>query len=410
MINRTESLFAKSYLDQYVTQRLKQMAAEIDVYSGDKLLNTSPEDLVTYFVGRFDIAPLQLLVDQAEVSQEETKVDVSCKRNLFFDSDDEAYYVSGTAFTLHIPFQGNADLFYLRPSRFTLSAPRGRVGNSMLAIIVVHTQHDSVAVRQALDSELGEVRRYVDQIAIDLAPFPDHLRQEAENRIAQRRQKLLDDRNTVASLGYPLRARPDAPITYTAPEVRRKPIHNPPPASAAQYVPEPALAMAQYEAILDIIQSTAKMLERSPARFKQLDEEGLRDQFLVPLNSHFEGQVTGETFNAGGKTDVLVRSGDRTIFIAECKIWRGPKSLTGAVDQLLGYTSWRDTKTAILLFNRDRDLSKVLAEIPTIMAEHPQFKRRLSYAGETAFRCVVANCDDANREITLTVLAFDVPA
>ena len=64
MINRTESLFAKNYLDQYVTQRLKQMAAEIDVYSGDKLLNTSPEDLVTHFVERFDIAPLQLLVDQ----------------------------------------------------------------------------------------------------------------------------------------------------------------------------------------------------------------------------------------------------------------------------------------------------------------------------------------------------------
>jgi len=44
------------------------------------------------------------------------------------------------------------------------------------------------------------------------------------------------------------------------------------------------------------------VLERSPKAFAHMEEEHLRDQFLVQLNGHYEGQATGETFNAEGKT------------------------------------------------------------------------------------------------------------
>jgi hypothetical protein len=141
-----------------------------------------------------------------------------------------------------------------------------------------------------------------------------------------------------------------------------------------------------------------------------MEEENLRDQFLVPLNSHYEGQATGETFNSAGKTDILIRDGDRCVFIAECKIWRGQKSLSDAIDQLLGYATWRDTKTAILIFNRNKNLGEVLDKIPGILRSHSNSKRELPYQSETGFRYVLAHKDDPNREITLTVLVFDVPS
>lgn len=63
-----------------------------------------------------------------------------------------------------------------------------------------------------------------------------------------------------------------------------------------------------------------------------------------------QGKATGETFNRAGKTDILLREGDRNVFIAECKFWKGPKAFGEAIDQRLGYTMWRDSKTAILVF------------------------------------------------------------
>jgi hypothetical protein len=63
---------------------------------------------------------------------------------------------------------------------------------------------------------------------------------------------------------------------------------------------------------------------------------------------------SSETFNAAGKTDILIRVEDRNIFVAECKFWKGEKHFIPTIDQLLSYTSWRDTKTAIILFNRQK--------------------------------------------------------
>jgi hypothetical protein len=88
----------------------------------------------------------------------------------------------------------------------------------------------------------------------------------------------------------------------------------------------------------------------------------------------------------------------------------GPKKLIATVDQLLGYANWRDTKTAILVFNRGKDLSNVLAQIGPTMAAHPSFVRETEYGGETDFRFTVRHRDDPERELTVTVLVFEVPA
>lgn len=151
-------------------------------------------------------------------------------------------------------------------------------------------------------------------------------------------------------------------------------------------------------------------VERSPNAYRAMNEEELRMQFLVALNSHFEGAATGETFNATGKTDILIRHENKNLFIAECKFWNGPTSLTNTIDQLLGYTSWRDTKTAILLFSRNKDFTNVLSQIiPTVLA-HPNTIRQEPYNSETGYRFTLHHQQDKERHLTLTVLAFNIPA
>jgi len=153
----------------------------------------------------------------------------------------------------------------------------------------------------------------------------------------------------------------------------------------------------------------ATVVERSPQRLGVLSEETLRDIFLIMLNGHYEGGATGETFNVSGKTDILIRAGNKNIFIAECKFWDGAKVLQETVDQLLRYISWRDTKTAIVVFNRNKNFTGVLQQIPEIIQTHANYKKRLETSGESRSRYVLHHPNDLNREIILTVLAFDVP-
>ncbi|WP_026191781.1 hypothetical protein [Methylosinus sp. LW4] len=84
----------------------------------------------------------------------------------------------------------------------------------------------------------------------------------------------------------------------------------------------------------------------------------------MQLNGQYVGNATGETFNATGKTDILIRSEGQNIFIAECKFWHGEKGFVDTVSQLLSYVTWRDTKTAVVIFNRNKNLSGVIQPVP----------------------------------------------
>lgn len=152
------------------------------------------------------------------------------------------------------------------------------------------------------------------------------------------------------------------------------------------------------------------VMERSPKAFATMDEETLRMMFLVQLNGHFEGLATGETFNFGGKTDILIRYENRNIFIAECKFWSGPENFKETIDQLLGYLTWRDSKSALVIFNRNKNFTSVKQKIAETLRTHPNFKRELSVAHHDDYRAIVRHKDDPDREMLITVLAFDVPA
>ena len=115
-------------------------------------------------------------------------------------------------------------------------------------------------------------------------------------------------------------------------------------------------------------------------------------------------------FNYGGKTDILITSRGRNIFIAECKFWKGAAGLIETIDQLLGYLSWRDTKAALLVFNRNKNFSAVLEQIDPIVRQHPNFVSADGQHGATEFRYTLHHRDDPKRHLALTVLCFDIPA
>ena len=155
-----------------------------------------------------------------------------------------------------------------------------------------------------------------------------------------------------------------------------------PSVSTVPYKPEPALSIDNYEHILSVMTNMALVMERSPSAFSAMDEEALRTHFLVQLNGQYEGQATGETFNYEGKTDILIRAEGKNIFIAECKYWNGLRKFVETIDQLLGYVSWRDTKAAIIIFNRNKNFSRVIEGIPDAVKAHPNFKRVADDNGE----------------------------
>ena len=144
------------------------------------------------------------------------------------------------------------------------------------------------------------------------------------------------------------------------------------------------------------------------AHTKEKGEEALRDLLLMQLAPHFQS-VTGETFNKAGKTDILIRHEKSNLFVAECKLWKGPKGYLATIDQALGYLTWRDSKAAVICFVRSANLEPVLQAVKDRTAEHTCFVRFRAAPKAGWFDFDFHIQGDPTRPVRLAVLCFHLP-
>lgn len=164
-----------------------------------------------------------------------------------------------------------------------------------------------------------------------------------------------------------------------------------------------------YKSILKYIHNMGRQFERLPSTYDGKEEEALRDHFLTVLEGKFGASATGETFNKKGKTDILLRKDGKNIFIAECKFWKGEKGFLETIDQLLSYLTWRDSKTAIIVFVRNKDFSSVRNTIKQVIRKHPNYLNYVDEEDKTWFNYLFHLKDDPEREIKMAVMLYHLP-
>jgi hypothetical protein len=367
--------------------------------------------LEEYYVSRVAIAPISLDAQNYFIEdQESTQLDMTHDFSRF-TFPGEKNLVKGTALHVAVPFTGDKALWRIRPSSFSLSGyPDIEVRDD--SVVMVFSFPDDSPNPERLKSEIqGKIQSLAEAVRSlqsDVAGHNGSAPSEVRSALARKLQKAQAAVGAIAALGIPIK-RHDQPPAFAVPTKRREISVTRPVVAKEKFDSEPFLDQREYEHILGVLKSMSLVIERSPASFASLDEEAIRTHFLIQLNGHYEGAATGETFNAAGKTDILIRVQDRNVFIAECKFWRGPKSFTDAIDQLLGYLSWRDTKCALLVFNQTRDSSSVRQKMHEILSSRPEHRRTLDHNPNGDSRYVLVKPAEPGREIHLSTMVFDVP-
>ncbi len=408
MSEYTNCLFNQTQLAEIIYDWQQQIKREIESYTVNQLLNSNIYDLTVLLEQKYTHLPPKLIEEDICIySHGDIEIDISGDYNRYIIDRRKPFYVQGTYIEYEIPFTGDADLFKYRPSTYYLNTPEGKIVGNTLRVRYEMTRHDSDATKRRFSDNLQQINNWLIYVRNDISIHTASLNNYIKDNLEARKNKLMADQGMVDSLGFPIRKRESSAGNYNLPV--RKTITVMKPSCSLPFSPEPAIEMRVYDEIIKSITEMSTVMERSPSSFRNLNEEALRDHLLVPLNCQYEGPANSETFNYSGKTDILIRSDDKNVFIGECKFWTGPKGLLDTVDQILGYTCWRDTKTAIIIFNRNKNLTNVLKQIPNIVMKHANYKRQLDYQSETGFRFIMRHNDDANRELTLTIIVMEVP-
>jgi hypothetical protein len=235
--------------------------------------------------------------------------------------------------------------------------------------------HTAKTIDDHFDGAIQNIEANLRSLRQDVAPFNQALETLISSRLEARRKSAEATKVTTEALKYPLRKRDNALQTYKLP-ARPKPLAPKPVLKVATPRAELEFTLdeSDYQEILRICTSMSLVMERSPSVFENAEEEHIRVHYLVQLNGQYQGVATGETFNHMGKTDILIRHQDKNIFVAECKFWAGYEELIRTTSQLLGYTTWRDTKTALIIFSRRMNFTNAICEAQRAMRDHPHYK------------------------------------
>lgn len=408
-MNHPGYLFNNYYLRDVLESKKQDLLRKIDNEQSEYIANVNIDDYLEYLYSEFEMQTPTIDEDNIVIDQYEGKVERYNQSYTYIN------YVDGVIQHILIPYQGDVELFMARPSTYTTLFPIAGINKEFIVIEMglSISEVESWNINEIVKTRIDCIKTYLSYIDSDLKEFNKAIKEIAKEHVIYKINNYKKICKMNSTLTYKINRNLNAPLTYKVPNVTKKIKFQKPKADLKTIIPEPEIEQKEYDNIIEICSNMAKVMERSPRDFANMKEETIRSHFLVQLNGQYEGQATGETFNSSGKTDILIRNDNQNVFIAECKFWKGKKGYLSTIDQLLRYVTYRDTKTAVFMFVRNKNFTEIFQQMKEVVTEHSNFVRFIDFfvppKGSSAFRCEFKNQNDEEKHFYITIMAFCIP-
>jgi hypothetical protein len=396
------NVFNKYFLSDYISNVRKVLSNEID-----SLEITDSTDLYVLTENlelKYTIQPIELL-DPIPSKPKETTRNIQ-------NHWGETYEQKVFEIFVRIPFNGQRELFDCFPSTSGIVYfDKGvNINRSDITATITLDTLDATKFNSAVSKIKSELNRNIPRINSEIEPWNKGLSQLITQLIENRKGVVSEKMDFMKAIG--LNVNPHSDSFVVSKPVVRKNIPKPVSETSKRKDITPYLQEQVYNDIKEIIYNVGKSIERKQSLYKGKHEEDLRDVFLLFLETRYDSTTgIGEAFNKKGKTDILLKyANDGTnLFVAECKFWKGKKSLLSAIDQLLGYLTHRDSKTALMMFVNQNEITSVMETAKKEIKEHTNFKRFINDSYESSFSYEFTLPEDSKKIIQIELMFFHFP-
>lgn len=399
------NLFNKYFLNDFISAYRKELMERIDKLEITESTDINP--LVDRLKDEYSIQPIII----GEPKPSEPKETTRQRQNHW----GETYNQKVFEIFLTIPFEGNSDLFYCHPSASTVVYldKSATINKTSVTATIVLEQLDENTYFSEVNKIVETLNSNLPTIHREIQPWNTGLEGLIKQSLEGRKGVVSKKFDFMEKIG--LKVNPKSTEYLVPPTVVKKTIPTPATETSKTVAKEkiPILQEEVYTDIREVLYNVGKAIERKPSIYKDKHEEDLRDIFLLFLETRYDSTTgIGEAFNKKGKTDILLKyAKDGTnLFVAECKFWKGQKKLTEALDQLLGYLTHRDSKTALIFFVDQKEMTSIVTTIKTEITKHSNFSRHIKDTYEHSINYEFTLPDDSNKKIQIEVMLFHFPA
>src|SRR6266705_2560212 len=144
-------LFSKFDLSLVLQNQIGKLRGYINNLTEDYILNVSEADLTAFLKDKYSIEPVTL-GEPFIASSSEADIEVSHQPWRASPFHDGPVYVKGMTVRIRAPFTGDGQLFFCRPSQFTLSPPQGIIADDHLEFVMTGERLSGENVRRELEN------------------------------------------------------------------------------------------------------------------------------------------------------------------------------------------------------------------------------------------------------------------
>jgi hypothetical protein len=382
-----------------------QQAARQEIHDKSKeyILGVDEDTYKSFLIEKYSLEPLEVFPDSEHISPRTEK-------QPFTDSFGERGYRDVYLFKVRYNFFGSAELFQLKSNPWAMTSYPITVDGNTVSFELKIVSKDADEFKRKKDEVFRTAFANLENINNNVTEWNRIFPQWVGTAFDIRKKHFAAENDFFAAIN--VAPDPRTSEIFTAPTIKRQIIPQPDVSPKKQFSAVPTMSDEMYEDVLKVLSQVGRGMERKPSLYRGKEEEDLRDQFLLFLETRYAATTgTGETFNKAGKTDILLKFEDGTnLFVAECKWWRGEAEFHAAIKQLFDrYLTWRDSKAALLLFVKNRNFSAVVEKVRSEAQKSPYFIRTTVDRGETSLAFDFHFPDDEKRVVRFAVLLFAFP-
>ncbi len=390
-----KKLFCQEDLGSYLKERMNTAVEEVRKIPMDQ--NLDLDKIATAIYRKASVMPLVL-----HEEQETAKVINKMKEDREWKEVGFPMMREVSVYMFSIPYKGDRRLFGCRPSFYYLSLPYVEIDREDLTF-EVELKSSKKQLKEEHDRELENIKFHVENINKQVDGHNSRLKNYLRQEILRRFMKEQEDIKEENELGLP--PRKNRTVIFDIPLIE--------PLISIDYTvkkgekEDTILSRRAYEGILEGIEYAATSMERSPDVYSDMDEEALRQNILMCLNGMLRTRGTAESFNKKGKTDILFTKGNKNLFIAECKKWKGIKYAMDGIKQLEGYLSWGDTKASLIVFYNGRSMTSKVKELDDKIRNYQGCKKQIKEY-ERGRRYEMIHPEDSGKRYELDICFFQI--
>jgi hypothetical protein len=401
--NFTINAFATENFRAFTDAYSIQIYNEIKEQGKDYIIGINEQEYQEYLIERYSLEPLEIIT-----SSEDRKVPIQKKKKINREYDDRLIDVDIYVCEVVYNFEGSPILFKFKPSRWIMQSKEIKVNSELLTVSFsfIISKQDEKLYNSEKNNVFSAAFSNVININVDVDNWNNSLPKLVNRHFTSLKEHYQKENSFFEAIK--VNVDPHTKTVFTPSTVKKKSIPQP-PTSKKEFTQFPTWPMETYQDTLTVLFETGKSMEKKPSTYRDRDEEDLRDYFITLLETRYEAAtVGGETFNKGGKTDILIKYQDGSnLFVGECKWWKGESEFNAAINQLFdNYLTWRDSKTALLFFVKNKEITKVCEKIKKEAEKHSYYKKFDKSKGEGRYSFVFHLPGDPEKEIFLEIMAF----